>query len=164
MAIIIASMAFPMEKDMGMMPLVRVSRMGRQRTVFAKILAVCSMTVICALLLSLETFVVFGVMEGYSDPDVPIQVLESMRLSWLVVSIGEFALIHLAMRMVGVIAMAFVVMLFSVIFYQYLLTYACAIAYFGLQYVCYLGHGWQKASILRYVNLLAFTKGVRAVK
>lgn len=164
MAIMIASMAFPMEKDVGMMPLVRVSRQGRQRTVFAKIAAVCSMTAVCALLLSLETFAVFGMMEGYSNASVPIQALESMRLSYLVLNIGEFFLLHLAMRVIGAVAMVFPIILLSVVFYQYVLTYASAIAYFGLHYFCYLGRSWQKTNILRYINLLAWTNGVRAVE
>ena len=164
MAIMIASMAFPMEKDVGMMPLVRVSRQGRQRTVFAKIAAVCSMTAVCALLLSLETFAVFGIMEGYSNASVPIQALESMRLSYLVLNIGEFFLLHLTMRVIGAVAMVFPIILLSVVFYQYVLTYASAIAYFGLHYFCYLGRSWQKTNILRYINLLAWTNGVRAVE
>lgn len=164
MAIMIASAAFILEKDVGMFPLVRVSRKGRMATVTAKIVAVCVLAVLGAVVFSLEAFAIFGITLGYSDPSCPIQAIEVLRLSWLTLSLGEYFWLHLGLRVLGAVAITFPVMLLSVVFFRYILTYAASITLFGVHYYCYLGQGWHKTNILRYINLLAIADGVRATE
>lgn len=164
MATIIASATFILEQDVGMVPLVRVSQKGRMATVAAKIVAVCVLTALGTVVLSLESFAIFGITLGYSDSNCPIQAIEVLRLSWLTLNLGEFFGLHLGLRVLGTVAITFPVMLFSVIFYRYILTYAASIVLFGVHYFCYLGQGWHKTNILRYINLLALADGVRVTE
>ena len=164
MTAMVAAICFPMEKEYGTFPLVRVSMRGRQKTVWAKCGAVICGAIGSVVAFSAESFLVFGLTQGYSDASEPVQVLESMRTAWLTVSLGEFALVQLLLRIVAMVAFAFPVILLSVVFYQYVLTYASALILLGVHYLCNLGIGMQKGNILRYVNFFAFSNGVRSVE
>lgn len=161
---IVASFAFARDKDVGVLPIIRVSKQGRGRTAAAKLLAVCTITVFLSLIMTLENLAIFGLTQGFSDAGCAIQILPGLRRSWLILSLGQYFWLHLGLRTLGALLFALPISLLSIVFYNHVLTYASSLALLGLNFWMYSAGAPNRAGILSHFNTISLTGGTRPVE
>jgi len=137
MLVIAGSVVFANEKNSGILPIIRASKNGRQKTALAKIAAMMIVTVVTVLLFTLSTFLIFGIRLGYSSTANAIQVFDLFTLSPFVITIGQYFAVTIAVKLLTFMLFSAVLLLVSAFFYNYALIYICGLGFFGLNFLLY---------------------------
>jgi hypothetical protein len=139
----IASVVFAQEKNSGFLSVLRTSKHGRMRTALSKIAAM--MVISCAVVLAFtgSTWIVFGLRLGYSNPVNAVQVFSAFALCPFVISVGQYFVVTIVVKLLVFMLFSAVVMAVSVFVYDYAVIYISGISFFGLNFLMYT---------LRYIN------------
>ncbi len=153
--IMIGSVVFTQERVSGFLPIVRVCRGGRITTALAKLATMGIITIVVVLLFTLTSFGVFGTVLGYSSSENALQVLTEFKLSQYIVSIGEYFILTIVIRLLTFIAFSSVLMLISAVVYNYSIVYVGGAAFFGLNFLLYTLKYTNADSPLKNLNFVA---------
>ncbi len=123
MLILLGSVIFTSEKQSGFLPILRTAKNGRGKTALAKGLVALLLSGIFCMLFTASTFAVFGLRLGFSDPSNAIQSLSSFALSPYLLTVGEYFLITLALRLLASLIFVLTVVAMSVLLGNYTLVY-----------------------------------------
>ena len=96
--IFLTSVVFPIERQRGMLPILRSTRYGRVRTALSKTELLLLMTVCVTLVFSLVSLGVYAGLLGLSSPQNAIQSLSDFTLCQYSLSIGEYFLLYLVAK------------------------------------------------------------------
>jgi len=143
LVIMLGTLIFAQEKQSGFMPIIRTAKHGRLRTAVAKILTMLILTSVFVLLFTFSTWAIYGLRIGFSSMDNAIQVLPTFTLSPYQLSIGEYFLITVGVRLLSFAVFSVIILAFSTLFYNYILIYMAGMGFYGLNYLLYS---------LRYIN------------
>jgi len=161
MSIIIGSVAFVNEKETGMLPIVKTTRKGRIETVVSKVAAVVICSAVVAIVFSLEALAVFSMMEGVQGGTEPVQALKLFRKSSLIISIRDFLPVILVQRVAAACLMSLTAALTSVIFYNYILSFAVSASLMGVNLALFAAGSDNQQRVVRYLNTYSLCDGVR---
>ena len=160
-AILIGSVVFIRERETGMFMLLRASKNGRFPTGVAKVIAALIASAVAALLITLESLVIFAIRDTLTGAFEPIQAVTSFRASTFLYSIFEYSLIFAALKIVGAMAFAAIAMVASVLVSKYVVVFAVGAGVFGLNFIAYLTGSDLVQTPLRYLNLFVPFEGIR---
>lgn len=107
--LVLFSRAFTLERGCGTDALLRVSKLGGSCTDAAKIVFTSLFSVVVTVVFSIAPFAVFLLSGGLSAADVPIQCVSGMTLCPLNVSIRQYFVIFLTMRVIGFLCFSLIV-------------------------------------------------------
>ena len=153
MLILLGTVIFGQERQSGFLPILRVSRHGRGRTAVAKLLTVLLVSSAFVLLFTLSTFAVFGLRLGYSAPQNAIQVLSSFTLSPYLVTVGQYFLITLGVRLLGAMTFVAVILALSALARSEITAYLYGLGFWGLNFVCALLPA--NVGAVKYLNVVS---------
>ena len=157
-SLIIGAVVFITERENGMLPVIRSSRRGRFDTAAAKVLSALFFSVILTLAVNLAALAVFasaGMLRGASEP---LQTADTFRKSFLTISLGEYCVLFFAQRIISGAVCVAVCMLTSVVFYNWIISFAASAAFVGLNYYLFSA-GNSPLSAKRHINLFSLADG-----
>lgn len=131
MVITVGTATFMEEKASGFLPLLRSSKNGRTKTAIAKISSVLFSTLITVLLFSLESWIIILITVGYSNPMNAIQSFDMFLYCPYILTVGEYFLISLAIRLLTFFMSVSTILIISVLVYNYILTYILGFCLLG---------------------------------
>ena len=119
--ILAAGVVFLYERSSGTLPIIRTTRKGRIKTAVAKMTATLLMTVLAVVVFTAAVLITCYFTFGFSSASAPVQAV--LTYCPYVVSLGEYALIMLAVRCVAAVMFASVIALVSSLTFSSFVTY-----------------------------------------
>lgn len=153
--ILFASVIFTQERVNGFLPVLRASRRGRVTTALVKCGLMTLITIGTVLLFTGATFAVFGAVLGYSSPGNAIQALSSYKYCPYLLTIGEYFVVTLALRLLTFVTFSGVILFISVFAAQYLYVYAAGLGVAGVNFLLYSLVKINSNSLVRNLNFFA---------
>lgn len=138
MLIMLGTVIFGQERQSGFVSILRSAKHGRGRTAAAKLLTLLLVSTAFVLLFTLSTFAVFGLRLGYSSPENALQMLQSFTLSPYRVTVGEYFLITLGVRLLAALTFSAAVTALSALAGNEITAYLLGLGFMGLNFVCSL--------------------------
>ncbi len=132
--ILLGTVIFAQEKNTGTLPLIRAARYGHTRTALTKIAALYIAVTVIVLLFTAETFIAVGLRCGYSSPFNAIQILTRFYQSPYVITIGQYFVLNLVIRLLTFYLFASVIMVVSTFIANYALIYVSGLGFLGLNF------------------------------
>ena len=145
------------EEDTGLIRLVRTARLGRGATAAAKLSAVALVSMLLALLFHGSLLLLSGQLFGFGDLSRPIQSLSSFQNCTLPLSVGEYLVVFLLLKMGAALLCAWIMSLIFLLFRSIRSIFVVLCVFFGLSALCYYTitpTSW--LSLLKYINLFSF--------
>ena len=128
---------FREEREKGLYNLVRTSRFGKLKTVFAKLSAMLIITALLSFVMVFITFVMSTLLFGRWELDRPIQSIAEMRNCIFPISCDEFCLLFILGK---ILAMLFIAAIFAVVYIlisNSALTHIVSFGIIGAEFVLY---------------------------
>lgn len=135
--ILCGTVIFSQERSCGFLPIIRSTELGRRTTALAKIAAMSVVTIVALLLFTLTTFAVVGIRCGYSSPTNAIQAFSRFTLSPYLLSVGRYFVVTILVKAIAFSLFSSLVLLFSLLFSDFVLSYACSLGFFGINFLLY---------------------------
>ena len=123
------------EQGAGMMMILRASKFGRHETLLAKLSVGFLMTVLLCTLFMSVSFLVLFLRIGLHGWNLPIQMVETMQLCPLEITIGEGILLSLLVQILTAFAFLAIVIFLSVCLKHPLAIFASVIVFIGVNFV-----------------------------
>ena len=159
MLILLGTVIFTSEKQSGFLPILCTARYGRMRTALAKGLTALLVSSVFTLLFTASTFAVYGVRLGFSTPTNAIQSLSDFALSPYLLTIGEYFLVTVGLRLLAATVLTMAIIALSVLIGNYTLVYLAGLGVFGLNLLLYLLPLRDTFAAAKHLNLLALAEG-----
>lgn len=140
MVITVGTAVFTEEKASGFLPLLRCSKNGRTKTAIAKISAALLATLMLVLLFLLESWLIIGITVGYSNPMNAIQSFDMFLYCPYIWTVGEYALLSLALNLLTFFMILSVILVISVFAYHYVLTFLSGFCLLGTGLILNIVH------------------------
>lgn len=137
MLVMLGSLMFAQEKQSGFLPVLRTAKNGRAKTAAAKVLTMLLLSCVFTLLFTVTTFAVFGLRLGYSSPANALQSLSVFTYSPERITIGTYFLYTIGLKLLTFAVFSLVLLVLSVLFYNYVLIYLAGLGVFGISFVLY---------------------------
>lgn len=155
MILMLGASVFAQERQSGFLPILRAARHGRGRTAVAKILTMLTVSGVFVFLFTASTWAVFGLRLGYSSPDNALQALSSFTLSPYRVTVGQYFLITVGVRLLSCMLFGASVLALSTVLGNDVLIYLAGLGVGGLNLaLSFLPAGGALAP-LKYLNLIS---------
>lgn len=149
------------EQSAGMLMILRVSERGRHETVLAKLaVGLIATTVLCTLFTG-GSLLVLALKIGLHGWNLPIQMIETMQLCPLAITVGEGVLLSLLVQILTSFAFLSLVMLLSVLLKHPLAIFASVIAVIGVNFAVANYNFFDGYSFFKNVNLFWCLDGTR---
>lgn len=159
MLIILGSIVFVHEKQSGFMPIMRTTKNGRAKTAAAKIITMLILTTVITLMFTFSTFAVYGLRIGFSSPENVIQALPAFTLSPYQITIGEYFMITLGVKLLTFAVFAMIVGTLSVVVYNYIFIYLSGLGIFGVNFLFYTLTYMDPNNVFKNLNLVTTSVG-----
>lgn len=137
MVFLVCIYIFYSEKDKGLYNLVRSSKNGRFRTVVAKLSALFIITAVVSIIYSLSSFAVSTYLYGGFDLNRAVQSIPDFRNCIFEVNIGQFCMLAVFGKALGMIIIAFIFALLFIVFSSPLVMYGAGIGLVVTEYLLY---------------------------
>ncbi len=135
--IVLASVLFPVERQRGMLPLLRSTRLGRGRVAISKVALLLLVAVALTLAFSLSSLAVYAGVLGLSSPANAIQSLPSFTLCQYSISVGTYYLLYLGAKALAACVFLAVLAVMSVVVSHLPLMLLSMVALLGSQLLLY---------------------------
>ena len=166
--LILASVVFSLEGSSGMLPLLRASKKGRTHTALSKIGATMLTSVLLTLLFLCSSLLILCFKTGLSDPSVPVQSLDLLRLFPYKCSILQYLFFYVLCKLIAACAFSAIVLCISAYFRQLVVSVFSGMALFGVSYWLFIGKNipttLSKNNLLAFSNVAAFSDRLYAVR
>lgn len=153
--LMLGATVFAQERQSGFLPILRAARHGRGRTAVAKILTMLTVSSVFVLLFTASTWAVFGLRLGYSSPDNALQALEAFTLSPYRVTVGQYFLITVGVRLLTCALFGVSVLALSTVLGNDVLIYLSGLGFGGLNLALTFLPGGGALAPLKYLNLFS---------
>lgn len=144
----------------GMATILRTTRHGRHRLAGIKVLTVVLLTVLLTLLFSLSSFVVVGIMVGYSSPFNAIQAFESYSRVPFVMNMAEYVGLIFFLRLLASLALSAILALIGAFSKQFFIAFGAGAVFWGFNLLAKVKTYLGTPPAVRYVNLVSMSEGV----
>lgn len=155
MLITTGSVVFAYEKNTGILEIIRTYKNGRVKTATAKIATMMIVTTVIVLLFTFSTWTAYGMILGYSSTSNAIQVLSEFLLSPYLITVGQYFLLTIVIKITVFLVFAAVILAISVFFYNYAVIYICGLGFFGVNFLLYSIKYLNADNPFRNLNLMA---------
>ena len=153
--LMLGATVFAQERQSGFLPILRTTRYGRARTAVSKILTMLIVSSVFVLLFTASTWAVFGLRLGYSSSNNAIQVLEAFTLSPYRLTVGEYFLITVGVRLLSCALFGAAVMALSTLLGNDVLIYLAGLGVGGINLMLSFLPGSGTLAPLKYLNLIS---------
>ncbi len=157
MLILLCSAVFASERQNNIEPILRSTKFGRFKTAAAKLIAILILSSLIVLLFSFTGLAVFGLRIGLSSPDNGIQVFSSYALSPYELTVGEYFLIGILIKIAAFAAFAMIIVMLSALFSNYILISLCGLGIYGLNFLLYSIKFTGNGVAFKYLNFVGIT-------
>ncbi len=154
MLMLFGSVIFSQEKQSGFLPIIRTAKHGRAKTAAAKIIAMLLASVFITLVFTFSTFAVFGLRLGFSSSDSVLQTLSTFTYSPYRITVGEYFIITVGMKLLSFALFSMLLVLCAVFFYNMVLVFFAGLSVFGISFLLYKLQYLNANSIFRNLNLI----------
>lgn len=151
--VMFASAIFVSDKNSGMLSIVRSTKRGGVITAMGKLWTMGIIACVTVIVFSFATFLVFGMVLGYSSANNAIQSLEEFKFCPFVISIGAYFTFSMLVRVIACLAFSILLLTFSVVLYNHIAVYAVGAVIVGLNWVLYTVNYVNADAPLKYLNL-----------
>jgi hypothetical protein len=151
----ISGIVFIYDKDIGFSPIIGTAKKGRLKTAAAKIGAAAVFCFGTVITFTLSSFLIFGVVIGYSPASSAMQCISDYVYCPFALTVGQYFLLSTVIRIVAVMLWSVAVLILSVIFYKYILTYIAGAVLFGINFLFYSFDYLGTSNPLEFLNLLS---------
>lgn len=160
MVFLVCIYIFYSEKDKGLYNLVRSSKNGRFRTIVAKLSALFIITALISIVFALSNFAVSIYLYGGFDLNRAIQSIPDFRNCIFEVNIGQFCMLTIFGKALGMIIIVFIFALFFIVFSSPLVMYGAGICLVVAEYLLYnLIPSGSAFKYARYINIFYLPDG-----
>ena len=149
------------EQSAGMSMILRVSKRGRHETVLAKLAVGLLATIVLCTLFTGVSLLVLALKIGLHGWNLPIQMIETMQLCPLEITVGEGVLLSLLVQILTSFAFLSLVMLLSVLLKHPLAIFASLIAVIGVNFAVANYNFFDGYSFFKNINLFWCLDGTR---
>ena len=149
------------EQGAGMMMILRASKFGRHETLLAKLSVGFLMTVLLCTLFMGVSFLVLFLRIGLHGWNLPIQMVETMQLCPLEITIGEGILLSLLVQILTAFGFLTIAICFSVCLRNPLASFTSVFAFIGLNFVIANYNFLDGYSFFKNINLFWCLDGTR---
>lgn len=118
-----SAILFTEESNTGFIAIMKISHFGRLRTAVVKLVALFLIVMSIVLVFSFEPFTIIGLRIGYSSPYNVIQSCKPFELCPYLISVGEYFIFQLSMRILFFYMLAIFIVFLSVCCYNYIIVY-----------------------------------------
>ncbi len=162
-ALLIASVAVPMEKQSGALAMIRTTKNGRYRTAAAKTASVFLLCVGAVLLFSLTSLATVYFRCGLVGWDAPVQKVRDFAVCPYMLTVGGAFILNLLLRIFAACVFAAIVMAFSCISRNTLLLYGSGLALLGLNYLLGTMRFLNAYDPFKQLNLFTAANGIKII-
>lgn len=148
------SVVFSQEKQSGFLPMIRAAKNGRAKTALAKVLTMLLVSVFVTLVFTFSTFAVFGLRLGFSSPGNVLQTLPTFTYSPYQVTVGNYFLITVGMKLLSFAAFSMLLAVCAVFFYNMVIVFFAGLSVFGISYLLYRMQYLNANNLFRNLNLI----------
>lgn len=149
------------EQSAGMLMILRVSKRGRHETVLAKLAVGLIATIVLCTLFTGVSLLMLELKIGLRGWNLPIQMLETMQLCPLAITVGEGVLLSILVQILTSFAFLSLVILLSVLLKHSLAIFASVIAVIGVNFAVANYNFFDGYSFFRNINLFWCLDGTR---
>lgn len=133
--ILVGTSVFRQEYSSGIFQILRTTRKGRAVTAYAKITAMLVASSITIILFSLTEWIIYGFFLGYSSPNNAIQVFPSFILCPFLITVGQYFLIALLVKIFVFSTFSLLVLALSNFVHHHILSYAICLSVYGANFI-----------------------------
>ena len=155
--LVVSSVTIINEKNVGILPIMKVSRRGRRMVALAKIVTLLMISCFVLLLFTAESYIIVGLICGFSSRDQAVQMLDEFMYCPLVITTGQFFWLTVAAKLLAFALFSSIILLCGTIFYKYGVVYTVGIAVYGMSLVLYRIDFLDPDNPLRIMNLVSVT-------
>lgn len=138
---------------------IHCTRLGKAGTICAKVGVICAASVALTLLFSLTSFAVVALRCGLSSPQTVMQALSGYELAQYVMSIGEYFVVSLLVRVLSCLAFAALLSALAVHLREQLLICGVGILFSGANLLLYLLPYGGAEPAYKYLNFMSVMLG-----
>lgn len=153
--IVLASICFVNEYKSGVLNIIKCVKYGRSKTVWCKLLCFIISCYIIIFLFLFSTWLMFAFKFGYSSIFNSIQIIDDLKLCPYKLSILEYLIIFFAFKSISFLVFGSTILLISIVTYNNIITYACGLGIFGLNYLLHTFRYDNPNNFLKYANLIS---------
>ncbi len=125
------------EHTTGMYPILHTAKHGRGKTLLHKLLVLATAVTCLVLLFTGINLIAFGQSYGFSSLGNLIQAFEGYRMCPEIITVGEYLLISVGIRILALFALGTVLVLLSQLIRSYALSFVASLGFVATQYVLY---------------------------
>ena len=125
------------EHTTGMYPILHTAKHGRGKTLLHKLLVLATAVTCSVLLFSGINLIAFGQSYGFSSLGNLIQAFAGYRMCPEIITVGEYLLISVGIRILALFALGTVLVLLSRLIRSYALSFVASLGLVATQYVLY---------------------------
>lgn len=158
--LLVSASIFTKESVSGMLPIMHTTRRGRLTTAMSKLTVIFSCATLLVLLFGGASYLTVGFTEGFSNSYNALHVLDRFRFAPYAITLGEYFILSELLCLLSVCIFSLIVGMISILFYNYVLTYAAGMAMLGLNLVVFTADP-EKAGLVSYLNLVSLSDATR---
>ena len=149
----LSSTLFTHERISGFLPILRSTKNGRTKTAVAKLCVLTVMVTAIFLLFTTETWLIFWFRTGFSSIRNGIQIFISLQLCPYVITVGQFFLLSIIIRLCAFIVFSLIASLISVSLYHPVAEFVANTVVVGSSYLLYMTRSVSPDGLLANIGL-----------
>lgn len=153
--ILVGTSAFRQEYNSGIFQILHTTRKGRAVTAYAKIIAMLVTSSITIMLFSLTEWIIYGFFLGYSSLNNAIQVFPSFSLCPFWITVGQYFLIALLIKIFVFSTFSLLVLALSNLVHHYIFSYAICLSVYGVNFILSGIPNSSNTLSIKYLNLVS---------
>lgn len=161
--ILVGSTIFLNEQRSGFHCILQTTKHGRLHSEVAKTVVWILLTTGLTVTFTAQSFVIYGIRSGYSDPHNAIQILDGFNTSPYILTFREYFLFSFGYRLLAMLVMtAFCVLISRLVRHVVMLT-LCGIGFLGCNLILYALRVYTADDLLKHLNLISVSSALPLV-
>lgn len=161
--ILVGSTIFLNDQRSGFYCILQTTKHGRLHSAVAKTVVWILLTTGLTAAFTAQSFGIYGIRSGYSDPHNAIQILDGFNTCPYTFTFGEYFLFSFGFRLLAMLVMtAFCVLVSQLVRHVVMLT-LCGIGFLGCNLILYTLQVYTADDLLKHLNLIAVSSALPLV-
>ena len=151
---------FQYEREKGLYSLVRCTKFGRAKTIISKLVLLFALAAVVSVLFVFCNFTINTFLYGGTDLSVNIQSISEFRNCTLKVTAGQFLLLFVLAKVIGIFVISSFFALVFIVFSSSAMMYLTGLGTVGTEYLFYTLIGQNSfLNLLKYINIFYILDG-----
>ena len=151
---------FQYEREKGLYSLVRCTKFGRAKTIISKLVLLFALASVVSVLFVFCNFTINTFLYGGTDLSVNIQSISEFRNCTLKVTAGQFLLLFVLAKVIGIFVISSFFALVFIVFSSSAMMYLTGLGTVGTEYLFYTLIGQNSfLNLLKYINIFYILDG-----